>query len=73
MLAPIAESGGARPYKIFISFLDKWEIGSPLTEILILDALKAVHHTRSEQGQVDDALEAEVRDRPTSALRARLM
>lgn len=62
MFAPITESGGARPYKIFISFLDKWEIGSPLTEVLILDALKAVHRARLEDGQIDDALEAEVRD-----------
>ncbi|KAG8988873.1 hypothetical protein FRB90_002519, partial [Tulasnella sp. 427] len=31
-----------RPYKIFISLLDKWEIGSPLTEVLIIDSIKAV-------------------------------
>ncbi|KDQ15544.1 hypothetical protein BOTBODRAFT_65254 [Botryobasidium botryosum FD-172 SS1] len=34
--------GNARPYKIFISLLDKWEIGSLLTDVLLLDALKAV-------------------------------
>lgn len=32
---------GTRPFKIFISLLDSWEIGTPLTEILILDALSA--------------------------------
>ncbi|KAK4703671.1 hypothetical protein P7C70_g2546, partial [Phenoliferia sp. Uapishka_3] len=31
-----------RPFKIFISLLDKWEIGAPLTEVLVLDAFKAL-------------------------------
>lgn len=31
-----------RPFKIFISLLDKWEIGSPLTEALVLDAFAAL-------------------------------
>lgn len=31
-----------RPFKIFISLLDKWEIGGPLTEILVLDAFAAL-------------------------------
>lgn len=31
-----------RPFKIFISLLDKWEIGSPLTEVLVLDAFSAL-------------------------------
>ncbi len=31
-----------RPYKIFMSLLDKWEIGFPLTDVLIIDALKAI-------------------------------
>jgi len=29
-----------RPYRVFISLLDKYEIGQPLTSVLILDALK---------------------------------
>ena len=33
-----------RPFKIFVSLLDKWEIGSPLTEVLIYDALLATQH-----------------------------
>lgn len=38
-----------RPYKIFISLLDKWEIGSPLTEVLIIDSVKAVQqHLKHE-------------------------
>ena len=39
MLGPPAESGNTRPYKILISLLDTWEIGSALTEELILDVL----------------------------------
>jgi hypothetical protein len=31
-----------RPFKIFISLLDKWEIGAPLTEALVLDAFAAL-------------------------------
>lgn len=31
-----------RPFKIFISLLDKWEIGAPLTEVLVLDAFTAM-------------------------------
>lgn len=31
-----------RPYKIFISLLDKWEIGQTLTEVLVLDAFAAL-------------------------------
>ena len=32
----------ARPFRIYISLLDKWEIGALLTEEIIYDALKAV-------------------------------
>lgn len=31
-----------RPFKIFISLLDKWEIGASLTEVLVLDAFAAL-------------------------------
>lgn len=31
-----------RPYKIFVSLLDKWEIGYPLTEVLVLDSFQAL-------------------------------
>ena len=44
----------ARPFKIFISLLDKWEIGSPLTEALIYDALTAIKcsvQSTSEKGE----------------------
>ncbi|KAG2138725.1 Dopey, N-terminal-domain-containing protein [Suillus bovinus] len=42
MFAPSGEYSESRPFKIFISLLDKWEIGSALTDVLILDALKAI-------------------------------
>ncbi|KAI6114892.1 Dopey, N-terminal-domain-containing protein [Pisolithus croceorrhizus] len=42
MFTPSEEYAESRPFKIFISLLDKWEIGSPLTEVLIYDALKAI-------------------------------
>jgi len=42
MFSPSGEYSESRPFKIFISLLDKWEIGSALTDILVLDALKAI-------------------------------
>ncbi|KAH7907786.1 Dopey, N-terminal-domain-containing protein, partial [Hygrophoropsis aurantiaca] len=42
MFSPSGEYSESRPFKIFISLLDKWEIGSCLTEVLILDAIRAI-------------------------------
>ena len=42
MMHPSSLYTNARPFKIFISLLDKWEIGSPLTEVFIYDALTAI-------------------------------
>ena len=42
MFHPSADYSQSRPFKIFISLLDKWEVGSPLTEVLIFDAFKAL-------------------------------
>ena len=42
MFFPSGEYAESRPFKIFISLLDKWEIGSALTEALVLDAFKAI-------------------------------
>ena len=42
MISPSGEYAESRPFKIFISLLDKWEIGAPLTETLVYDAFKAV-------------------------------
>lgn len=39
-----------RPYRIFISLLDKWEIGYSLTNALILDALKALKAASETSG-----------------------
>lgn len=39
MFASVPES---RPFKIFISLLDKWEIGGPLVDELLFDAFKAI-------------------------------
>lgn len=42
MFHPSSEYSTTRPFKIYISLLDKWEIGAPLTEVLIYDALKSI-------------------------------
>ncbi|PCH34091.1 hypothetical protein WOLCODRAFT_61246 [Wolfiporia cocos MD-104 SS10] len=42
MFNPSVDYSPSRPFKIFISLLDKWEIGAPMTECLIFDAFKAI-------------------------------
>ena len=42
MSSPSAEYSESRPFKIFISLLDKWEIGAPLTEVLAYDTFRAI-------------------------------
>ncbi|WVW80007.1 hypothetical protein I302_101980 [Kwoniella bestiolae CBS 10118] len=36
-----------RPFKIFLSFLDKWEVGSALSESLAIPALRAIKNATS--------------------------
>ena len=50
MFNPSPEYSPSRPFKIFISLLDKWEIGLPLTEVLVYDAFKALRKAL-ESGQ----------------------
>jgi hypothetical protein len=42
MFSPSTDYSESRPFKIFISLLDKWEIGAALTEVLVYDAFKAI-------------------------------
>jgi hypothetical protein len=64
MFTPSPESGNTRPYKILISLLDTWEIGSALTEELIMDALSIANPSvkspasdgDDEVGQLYDAI-----------------
>lgn len=42
MFSPSADYSPSRPFKIFISLLDKWEIGSLLTEALVFDSFRAL-------------------------------
>lgn len=41
-MSPSGEYAESRPFKIFISLLDKWEIGGTLTETIVYDAFKAI-------------------------------
>lgn len=38
------EAERLKSYKIFNSLLDKWEIGFPLSEVLVLDTLRSFQH-----------------------------
>ncbi|KAF8337070.1 Dopey, N-terminal-domain-containing protein [Cantharellus anzutake] len=55
-------SNTVRSYKIFISFLDKWEIGNLLTEKLILDAFRAPFAAGKVDGRPDPELAAAAND-----------
>jgi hypothetical protein len=42
MFTPSGDYSESRPFKIFISLLDKWEIGAALTDVLVYDAFRAI-------------------------------
>jgi hypothetical protein len=55
MSQPSTEYPVSRPFKIFISLLDKWEIGGPLTEAMVLDVFRAVkNHMQMKESAAED-------------------
>ena len=55
MFYPSAEYPESRPFKIFVSLLDKWEVGGPLTEVLVYNSLKAIEkHIKAENEASED-------------------
>ena len=57
MFSPSGEYSENRPFKIFISLLDKWEIGAPLTEELVYDAFKAIkQHAEKPPDSTEDVM-----------------
>jgi hypothetical protein len=54
MRAPSAGYSFVRPFKILVSLLDKWEIGGPLCEILVVDVLK-IMRSRLLEAPGDDS------------------
>ena len=48
-----------QPYKIIISLLDKWEIGYPLTEIIVLDLLRALSRAIGSEDLQDEVLSSD--------------
>lgn len=60
-----------RPYKIFVSLLDKWSIGQPLTNVLILDTYHSLQHqmkgVEGEATASDASLKAAATDISTTA------
>ena len=68
MLNPSPDYSQSRPFKIFISLLDKYEIGLPLTEVLVYDAFKCLQQLlQSGQDAGDDVR------KPAYVLRAGLL
>ena len=56
MFHPSADYSQSRPFKIFISLLDKWEIGPPVTEVLVLDAFKAIRKVIDSEDDVEEEM-----------------
>ncbi|KAH8835109.1 Dopey, N-terminal-domain-containing protein [Flagelloscypha sp. PMI_526] len=57
MFSPPGDYPDSRPFKIFISLLDKWEIGAALTDSLAYDALQAVKTlVQSERESADEII-----------------
>ncbi|RDX51932.1 hypothetical protein OH76DRAFT_1400831 [Lentinus brumalis] len=56
MFNPSQEYSQSRPFKIFISLLDKFEIGLPLTEVLVYDAFKALRRALDSGPEASDDL-----------------
>jgi hypothetical protein len=54
MFLPTGDYSESRPFKIFISLLDKWEIGAPLTDVLVYDAFKAIKQFVDEQQETSE-------------------
>ena len=40
------DRGAQEPYRVFISLLDKWEIGQPLSNVIILDIMRSLQETK---------------------------
>ncbi|KAF9067320.1 Dopey, N-terminal-domain-containing protein [Rhodocollybia butyracea] len=53
MVSPSGEYSESRPFKIFISLLDNWEIGAALSDVLVYDAFKAIK-ALTETGTEED-------------------
>ncbi|TFK26748.1 hypothetical protein FA15DRAFT_255211 [Coprinopsis marcescibilis] len=56
MFSPSGEYSESRPFKIFISLLDKWEIGGPLADTLVYDAFKAIKKLMEDNREGTDDL-----------------
>ncbi|KAG2022683.1 hypothetical protein CC2G_000411 [Coprinopsis cinerea AmutBmut pab1-1] len=56
MFSPSDEYSESRPFKIFISLLDKWEIGGPLADVLIYEAFEAIKKLMEDKRDGGDDL-----------------
>ncbi|KAG8740013.1 hypothetical protein FRC10_004853 [Ceratobasidium sp. 414] len=54
----VNQTGDTRPFKIFVSLLDRWEIGGPATEALVIDALTALQSGLGRAENNDDIMMA---------------
>jgi len=54
MTTPLGEYAESRPFKIFISLLDKWEVGGPVSEVLVYDAFEAIKRLVSNADESND-------------------
>ncbi|KAG8710253.1 hypothetical protein FRC11_004702, partial [Ceratobasidium sp. 423] len=52
------DTGDTRPFKIFVSLLDRWEIGGPLTTSLVVDAFGALKNALERSPENPDVVTA---------------
>lgn len=62
MYSPSGDYSESRPFKIFISLLDKWEVGAALTDVLVYDAFKGLKQfVESNPGNSEDVSSVDMR------------
>lgn len=72
MMSPSGEYAESRPFKIFISLLDKWEVGGPVSEILVYNAFEAIKALMGKADEGEDVSELALSMFPLSKIYFRL-
>lgn len=50
----MCKKSDTRPFKVFVSLLDRWEIGGPISEALVIDAFTALKLAMERAPENDD-------------------
>lgn len=64
MFTPSNTYSASRPFRIFVSLLDKWEIGSTLSDVLIMDCLQGIKQQMQDSTGNDEDVGQVFRESP---------